>query len=121
MSIPVAAKEMLLWVRRTLRALDIEYEGRDLSSESGGFVTIADIILYQFMEFTHDCYGLDLTIGTGAMTVDPYGREVKDEYPNLVRLYQAFRNRESAKRVEERGEFPGAEAKAAMCRWADGV
>ena len=30
-----------------------------------GHVTLADIVLYQFLEFTKDCYGVDMTIGSG--------------------------------------------------------
>jgi hypothetical protein len=44
-----------------------------------GMVTMADIVLYQFFEFTVDCYGIDVT----ELHLDSQG-EVKDVYGRLV-------------------------------------
>lgn len=60
-------------------------------------------------------------IGTGEDTTDSYGRPIKDEYPNLVKFYVGSKVRGSVKRHEDKGEWPGEAAKAAMTKWADGV
>lgn len=97
-----AAKEMLRWVRRTMLAVESYHaeSGRDLIllSENHYPVTFADIVLYQFLEFTlgkindqkaelrpHadlsliasiDCYAVDMTTGSGQMEMDVCNREV---------------------------------------------
>lgn len=59
-----------------------------------------------FFEFVEDCYGVDMTIGSGEIVEDVYGREVKEEFPKLVEFFQTFKTRESAKREDEKGEVP---------------
>ncbi|USW48335.1 Putative glutathione S-transferase, Thioredoxin-like superfamily [Septoria linicola] len=122
--LPEAAKEMLRWVRRSMAAVETYFQNRDLTQlhdDTHGHVSISDIVLYQFFEFVHDCYGVDLTIGSGELVKDVYGREVKDDYPKLVEFYQVFKTRYSAKRVAEKGEVPPEWALAKMQDWADGV
>lgn len=76
MSIPAASKEMIRWIHRTLATIELYFKGRDFSglkrdgdnrvlegSKEGP--NIAEIILYQFLEFTKDCYGIDMTVGSG--------------------------------------------------------
>ena len=70
MKFPQGSKEMLGWVRRSLMAIETLWQdsNRDMSflkKSVFGHVTLADIVLYQFLEFTKDCYGVDMTIGSG--------------------------------------------------------
>lgn len=118
MSFPQGAREMLRWERRCL--LTIETYMRERSTPLGQ-PSIADIVLYQFLEFTKDCYGVDMTIGSGEKVKDVYGREVKEEYPTLREFYLAFAKRESAKRDAEAGEVAGTGPMKAMSTWAEGV
>lgn len=64
-----AAKEMLLWVRRNMLAVNAYLldSGRDLSLLSKGSypATIADGVLYQSSEIISDCYNFDATAGSG--------------------------------------------------------
>lgn len=123
-SIPEASKEMLRWVRRALMTVEGFFKDRDMSLiEDGkyGHVTMADIVLYNFLEFVDDCYAVDMTIGSGEMTTDVYGREVKEEFPKLIEFYQAFKTRESAKRNADKGDVPSEDTKNMMSTWADGV
>lgn len=120
-----AAKEMLRWVRRTLLAVDtyLSERDRDLTLLAGDKypVTIAEIVLFQFLEFTVDCYNFDATQGSGQKVIDVYGREVVDTYPKIRDFYEAFKGRGSSKRVAELGEVPGEKVAKAMATWADGV
>lgn len=120
-----ASKEMLRWERRALLAINtyMEEADRDLSllKDDNRPVTIADIVLYQFLEFTLDCYRVDMTNGTGEKVTDVYGREVKDAYPKVKEFFEAFRTRASARRVEKEGENPPEKALKAMTTWVEGV
>ncbi|KAK4508214.1 hypothetical protein PRZ48_001952 [Zasmidium cellare] len=123
-SIPEASKEMLRWVRRALGTVEHFLKDRDMMLLEGGKtlqVNMADIVLYNFLEFVHDCYGVDMTLGSGEMVEDVYGRQVKEEFPKLVEFYQAFKTRGSAKRDVEKGEVAPEYAKNMMSKWADGV
>jgi hypothetical protein len=117
---------MLRWVRRSLMAIEKWWREADrdmslLRKGSDQHVTIADIVLFQFLEFTKDCYGVDMTIGSGEKVKDVYGRETVERFPKLIEFFEAFSTRDSAKRVAEAGEFPDEKAKTAMQTWADGV
>ncbi|KAF2172121.1 hypothetical protein M409DRAFT_17361 [Zasmidium cellare ATCC 36951] len=123
-SIPEASREMLRWVRRALMTVERFFKDRDMTLLEGGktlHINMADIVLYNFLEFVDDCYGVDMTIGSGDMVEDVYGRQVTEVFPKLVEFYQAFKTRESAKRDEERGEVAPEYAKSMMSKWADGV
>ena len=79
-----ASKEMARWTKRTLTTIERWWneEGRDVDSlrEGGdGQVTIADIVLYQFIEFIRDCYGVDLLVGTGEKYEDVYWKRARRE------------------------------------------
>ena len=70
MSYAAGAKEMLHWLRRDLMAIEtyMKEQDRDLSTlreECNGHLTLADAVLCQFLEFTKDCYAIDMTIGSG--------------------------------------------------------
>ena len=126
MSYPQGAKEMLRWVRRSLMAIETwwQEEDRDLSllrKGSNVHVTLADIVLYQFLEFTKDCYGVDMTIGSGENVRDVYGREVVERFPNLVKFYEAFSTRDSTKRDAQKGEVASEMPLKNMKSWAEGV
>lgn len=120
-----AAREMLRWERRTLLAINtyMEESDRDVSllNNNDAQATMADIVLYQFLEFTLDCYGVDMTAGSGEKVVDVYGREVVDAYPKLQEFFKAFRARDSAKRLEDQGELPKGKVLEAMRTWEEGV
>lgn len=120
-----SAKEMLRWVRRTMLAINtyLSESDRDLASlaDDSHPITIADVVLYQFLEFTMDCYHFDATTGSGQKVVDVYGREVDDDYPKVRKFYEAFSRRRSAKRVADFGEVPGEKPAKAMATWVEGV
>ena len=126
MSYPAGAKEMLRWVRRSLMAIETRWQEEDrnmslLCDGIDGHVTIADIVLYQFLEFTKDCYGVDVTVGSGEKVRDVYGREVVEELPKLAEFAKAFGPRHCAKRETEKGEVPGDVPTSNMQTWAEGV
>lgn len=117
---------MLRWVRRSLMAIEIWWQESDrdmsvLANGVHGHVTMADIVLYQFLEFTKDCYGVDMAIGSGERVRDVYGRETVEKFPKLMEFFQVFGARESAVRYEHRGEVPSDAPRKAMQTWADGV
>lgn len=123
MPIPAASKEMLRWVRRSLMAIESWWKGRtDISSLRGGGdsrVNIADIVLYQFLEFTADCYGMDMTHGSGEIVKDVYGREVREEFPKLSEFYVAFKTRDSAVRDALVGEVASPQVLEKMKTWLE--
>ncbi|KAL2851092.1 hypothetical protein BJY01DRAFT_261124 [Aspergillus pseudoustus] len=140
MRIPVAAKEMLGWTRRNLLAIEkwFEENGYDSaglrwasdddigsSAEQGGQerrqVTIAEIVLFQFFDFTKDCYGIDMTLSSGKTVTDVYGREVLESYPRLKKFYEQFLTRPSAKRHADLGEVPHEGWVRSMTDWSEGI
>lgn len=121
MSFPEGAKEMLRWERRALLNVERYLAERAQPLQKERPATIAEIVLYQFLEFTKDCYGVDMTIGSGKLVQDPYGKEVQEKFPTLRAFYLAFAERESAKRHADAGETPGPGLAKAMSTWADGV
>ena len=124
MSVPAAAKEMIRWVCRPLATIEDWFEDRDFSSlhqGQGGQVSIAEIVLYQFLEFTKDCYGVDMTQGSGQKAKDVYGREVIERYAKIREFYDAFKTRDSAKRDPEAGEVAAEATLKKMQTWADGI
>lgn len=126
MSFPEGSKEMLRWVRRSLMAIETWWQetGRDMSvlrNGSDGDVSIADIVLFQFLEFTLDCYGVDMTVGSGEIVKDVYGREVREEFTKLKEFFEAFRTRDSAKRDADKGEVASEGPMKAMQTWEEGI
>lgn len=125
MPIPQASHEMLRWVRRSLMAIETLWKDReDISSlrqGQGGNVTMGEIVLYQFLEFTADCYGVDMTAGSGENVKDVYGREVMEEFPRLREFYLAFKTRDSARRDAASGEVASKKDLERMRTWVDGV
>ncbi|KAL7948678.1 hypothetical protein V8C42DRAFT_311987 [Trichoderma barbatum] len=128
-ALPEASKEMLRWVRRTLMTIEVAYKDRDMApliqseregSAASSNVNLADIVLYQFLEFTVDCYGVDMTHGSGETAKDVYGRDVLEEYPKLVAFYDAFKTRKSVMRRAEQGEVPPLAALEKMKNWHKG-
>lgn len=121
MPIPAASKEMLRWVRRSLMAIESMWKDRtDISSlrrGEDGRVNMADIVLYQFLEFTADCYGVDMTRGSGEIVKDVYGREVREEFPKLSEFYLAFKTRDSAVRDTLAGEVASPQVLEKMNTW----
>jgi len=119
--IPAASKEMLRWVRRSLAAIETCWKDRnDISSlrrGGGGRVSMADIVLYQFLEFTVDCYGVDMTRGSGEIVKDVYGRDVREEFPKLSEFYVAFKTRDSAVRDALAGEVASPQVLEKMKTW----
>jgi glutathione S-transferase len=123
MSIPEAAKEMLRWEYRGLAAIESQFADRDFSylKEGGRGPSIAEIIFYGFLEFTKDCYGVDVTKGSGETTKDVYGREVVLRYEKIEEFFDLMGKRKSVVRDAENGEVPGEAAKKAMSTWAEGI
>lgn len=117
---------MLRWVKRSLMAIETWWQesNRDMSAlrrGNFGHVTLADIALYQFLEFTKDCYGVDMTVGSGEKVQDVYGRPVVESFPKLTEFYEAFSTRDSAVRHAEKGEVASDVPMKMMQTWADGV
>lgn len=124
MAYPEGSKEMLRWVRRLCMAAErqLAEHGKHRFNNSGdGPVTIADIALFQFLEFTNDCYGVNMALGSGKIVNDVYGREVKEEFSHLMTFFKAFSARPSAKRIESLGEVPPKSAFKNMATWHDGI
>ncbi|KAJ5721160.1 uncharacterized protein N7483_009094 [Penicillium malachiteum] len=111
--LPGAAHEMFKWLQRGLLGIERWMEENEYRPEEvrwGGEkqrdVTIAEIVLFQFYEFTKDCYGVALTESTGVMIKDAYGRDVQDTYLRLKVFYESFLTRPSTKRDADMGEIP---------------
>jgi glutathione S-transferase len=118
--IPEASQEMMRWVRRVLLTIESWFEDSDCSSlrdKGTRGPNMAEIVLYQFLEFTNDCYGKDMTAGSGDTLVDVYKREVVDQFPKLAEFYKAFKTRPSAIRNEADGEVPSSQVLKAMQTW----
>ncbi|PRP88473.1 hypothetical protein PROFUN_03190 [Planoprotostelium fungivorum] len=120
LSFPKGSKELLRWIHRFLTAI----EGQHLSHEMiddmiQRTATVAEILLYQFLDFTHDCYGVDLTIGSGEIIKEVYGRDTKDEFPLLRRFWKEFRERKSA--IREGREMVPDQFHRNMTNWAEGI
>lgn len=125
-SIPLAAHESLRWVMRSLATIERWWreEGKDMSQfKQGAYgnVTTAEVSFYCFLEFIQDCYGVDLTKGSGQEKEDVYGRIVKEDFPKLKEFFQEFGRRESAVRLEEEGDLVAEMPKRNMMAWAEGV
>ncbi|KAL4938563.1 hypothetical protein BDV06DRAFT_225889 [Aspergillus oleicola] len=140
MRIPAAAKEMLGWTHRNLLAIEKWFEEHAYSSaglrwepstttnsssenEQGAArqATIAEIVLYQFFDFTKDCYGIDMAKGSGKRVIDVYGREVVEDYPRLKSFYEDFSTRPSARRHKELGDVPHEQWAKKMTDWSEGI
>ncbi|KAL4926901.1 uncharacterized protein BDV17DRAFT_138047 [Aspergillus undulatus] len=142
MRIPTAAKEMLGWTHRNLLAIEnwfdehgyssasLKWDGNDKGNDNddndncchhGRQATIAEIVLFQFFEFTKDCYGIDMTQSSGKKVIDVYGREVVESYPRLERFYEDFSTRPSAKRHAELGDVPHERWAKKMTDWSEGI
>ncbi|KAF9768129.1 hypothetical protein IL306_014603 [Fusarium sp. DS 682] len=121
LSLPEASKEMLRWLQRTLTTIEDWFQDKDFSELRQGGArgpNMAEIVLYQFLEFAKDCYGKDMTKGFGQKGLDVYGRkETSDEFPKLAEFYEAFKTRMSAIRDEAAGEVAGEKALKAMQTW----
>jgi glutathione S-transferase len=120
MAIPEASKEMIRWIYRPLATIEGWWKDRDFANLRQGSETgpvMAEIILYQFLEFVNDCYRKDLTKGSGNTVKDVYGREVVEKYEKLNEFYIAFKKRKSARRDEEAGEVPGKAVLKKMSTW----
>ena len=99
MALPAASEEMLRWIQRSLATIEGWWCDRDFSElrKGGNYSpTIAEIVLFQFLEFTKDCYGRDMTQGSGSQLRDVYDRVVVESYPKLGEFFAAFKTRDSA-------------------------
>ncbi|KAJ9654830.1 hypothetical protein H2198_006185 [Neophaeococcomyces mojaviensis] len=124
---PAGAKEMLRWVHRTLHTINDILASPDHAMRVASIaddeepVSVADIVLYQFLEFVDDCYGVDVTKGSGDVKKDVYGREVKETYIGLEEFYEGFKKRRSAERNEQAGEVANDAVLERLKFWYDGV
>jgi hypothetical protein len=122
-SVPAVSKEMMRWVRRPLATIESWWKERDFSSlhqGHGGQVTMAEIVLFQFLEFTKVCCGVDMNQGSGQTIKDVYGRDVVERYTKIGESYNAFQTRDSAKRNAEAGEVATESTLKKMQTWANG-
>jgi len=119
---PKGAKEMLGWVQRTLSTVDRLLIDRDLEylKDDEQSVTVADIVLFGFLEFVDDCYGVDVTVGSGRERTDVYGRAVREDYSRLRECYRSFKGRKSTMRHGS-GETASEEVLERMRAWHDGI
>ncbi|KAH8736223.1 hypothetical protein BGZ61DRAFT_441692 [Ilyonectria robusta] len=97
---PVAAKLILDWAQRPLKLLEGYYTEESHFEGDGGFVTVADCVLYSLLEFAKEFYEVDLLS-------DP-------ELAGLRRFYQAFKQRQSAQIPDD--HFP-QDLKKLACQW----
>jgi hypothetical protein len=108
MALPAASREMLRWIYRPLNTIEEWFKNRDFTPlRKGGSErpTMAEIVLYQFLEFTKDCNGKDMTQGSGEVVKDVYGREVVGKYTKLGEFYGAFKTRGSTIRDSGGGKM----------------
>lgn len=119
---PEGASEMLRWVQRTLSTVDRLLVDHDLEylKDDEQSVTVADIVLFGFLEFVDYCYGVDVTVGSGNKQTDVYGRAVKEDYPRLREFYGSCKGRKSTRR-DGSGEIANEEVLERMRAWHDGV
>ncbi|KAK7181630.1 hypothetical protein PSPO01_12306 [Paraphaeosphaeria sporulosa] len=73
---PSGAKAMLRWVGRGVAAVDklLVERGLDYVKDEEGRVAMTDNVLFRFLDFVEDCYGVALTRETGDVVIDVYGR-----------------------------------------------
>ncbi len=119
-----ASKEMAKWTKRTLTTVERWWveDDRDVAAlEEGGTgkVTMADIVLYQFIEFIRTCYGVNLLLGGGEKYKDVYGREQEEKFGKLNAFMNAVVTRQSVVRAGR--EVPSSFALGNMTKWVDGV
>lgn len=126
--LPEAALEMLQWVRRGIMSTERwmtenEYQPQDLDWNSGSKrpATIAEVVLFQFFEFTRDCYGVDMTQSSGKQSKDVYGRDVTESYPKLELFFESFMSRPSSLRDGAQGEVPHEKWLKNMTDWSPGI
>lgn len=120
---PAASRQMMAWVKRSLQTVEQWWKDRDmqvLRKGGGGQVNLGDILMFQFLQFTKDNYGVDMTKGTRMVVKDAYNREVLDDYPKLAEFYEAFESRDSAVLNGNRGDLAPDNASQAMKTWWDG-
>jgi glutathione S-transferase len=120
MNKPAAVKEMFRWVHQALVTIET-WLGECPELLSAARVTMADIVLCQFLEFIVDCYGIDMTksASAGQETVDLYNRQVV--FPNLRQFFEAFKVRPSARRDTEAGQVPRKEMLTKKVTWVEDV
>lgn len=123
MNRPDCAREMFRWVARILSSVNSYLADRDLEAlkDEEIRVSVADIVLFQFLEFVDYCYSIDVTTGTGEVKTDVYGRSVEEKYENLESFYGGFRARKCARREEDLGEFASDDVLEKMRFWHEGV
>lgn len=110
--IPHAAKDWLgtarlVAIEQWLQTENLTHNKKGLQSTSSatGQITFAKIVLYQFLEFTEDCYDVDMAKSGGIPhTKDVYNRIVSHDYPLLSGFYREFCRRLSAWRDPDVGE-----------------
>ncbi|KAK5952221.1 hypothetical protein OHC33_006694 [Knufia fluminis] len=119
---PEGASEMLRWVQRTLSNVDRLLVDRDLEylGDDERSVTVADVVLFGFLEFVDYCYGVDVTVGSEREWTGVYGRAVREDYPRLREVYGSFKGRKGAMRHGS-GEIASEEVLERMRAWYDGI
>ncbi|KAH6672486.1 hypothetical protein B0J14DRAFT_668802 [Halenospora varia] len=123
--IPEAAKEMLKWVYRPLYTIESWWNEENRTFEhlkdGGGGPSVGEIVLYQFLEFVRDCYGVNLIGGSGDEK-DVYGRERGGRTLGKIgEFFELFGKRESVRRDPEKSEVASEMVLSAMKNFADGV
>ena len=91
-----------------------------MATFANGQVSIAEIVLYSFLEFTHDVYGRDVIKEVLSTDKDVYGRNMARACPKLAAFYSAFPARPSAKGVAAAGEEVPQAIAAKGDVWAEG-
>ncbi|RVX74524.1 hypothetical protein B0A52_01650 [Exophiala mesophila] len=120
---PAASRQMMKWVKRSLQTIEQWWNDRDmqiLRIGGGGQVNLGDILLFQFLQFTKEDYGVDMTKGTKTVVKDAYDREVLDDYPKLAEFYEAFGSRDSAMLDGDRGDVAPESVSKVMKTWWEG-
>ncbi|KAI4865017.1 hypothetical protein F4820DRAFT_313083 [Hypoxylon rubiginosum] len=85
---PVASSLAMDWAKRNLTLFEAYYEGRFEEGYSAEEVTIADCALFSLLQFAKELYGRHLVVEEPGL-------------PNLKRFYDAFKERESTKILDD--------------------
>lgn len=62
-----------------------------------------------------------MTIGSGDIVKDVYGREVREEFPKVKEFFEAFGTRDSAKRDADKGVVAEEGPMRMMQTWEKGI
>ena len=81
--------------------------------------SIADLVLYAFLQFVTDEYQRDILVGGKEKVIEVYGKELDISFKKLKEFEESMKTRDSVQRKE--GERASEGAKQVMGTWANGI